>query len=237
MTITLLRPVVEQPAIAQNRPTLSPTLPEENFLHGQGQLTPVHEETMPAPSDPLTEWLLQIEAPKPTTPVTTEAPVAKAARRLLEALASPTVTEALIVVFRAILGTRTAEPPVELSPDLAAFKDLVRWLRSTDEEIAAMIGVGRTTAYAWQREGRSPRPRTARALHQAHALAAALVQRLGEQGAIHWLCDADPGRREHFLHGDIDAVQREAHGLLFAPVRRRPRPGSWIPESVDAEFA
>jgi hypothetical protein len=111
-----------------------------------------------------------------------------------------------------------------------AFKDLVGWLQATDAEVAAMVGVGRTTPYGWKRDGREPRRETVRRLFAAHAVVGALARRLGDEAASRWVVIEDPSRRERILAGDIASVQDEARSVLFARRRRRMRPGSWIPE-------
>jgi hypothetical protein len=111
-----------------------------------------------------------------------------------------------------------------------AFKDLVRWLQATDDEVASMVGVGRTTPYAWKRDGREPRRSTVRKLFQTHAVLAGLVNKLGEDAAVNWLVLDDPSRRERVLAGDLASVQNEARPLLFRRSQRRVRPGSWMPD-------
>jgi hypothetical protein len=130
-------------------------------------------------------------------------------------------------------GTVEADP--QSSPAFDAFRDLVGWLEATDEEVAAMAGVGRTTPYAWQRERREPRRSTVRRLFQTHAALSALVQRLGESDATQWLVYDDPTRRERVLAGDLPSVQDEMRPLLFGRTRSRMRPGSWVPDDESDE--
>jgi hypothetical protein len=120
------------------------------------------------------------------------------------------------------------------SPAFRAFKELGCWLEATDEEIATMAGVGRTTPYTWLREGREPRRSTVRSMFQTHAALAALVQRLGEPDAIRWLVHDEPSRRERLLAGDLASVQTEMRPVIFARSRRRTRPGSWVPDNDHA---
>ena len=47
-----------------------------------------------------------------------------------------------------------------------AFRELARLLRVSDDELTHVIGIGRTTPYAWERVGREPRPNTVRRLYQ-----------------------------------------------------------------------
>jgi hypothetical protein len=142
-----------------------------------------------------------------------------------------------LTVYRAMVRTfaALAEPAIT-NPEARMVDDLAKWLRAAKGEIAEMIGTGRTTPYAWSRENRIPRPEVRRKLHQAHALAAAMIQRLGEERGISWLSDESPARRDSFLKGNTIAVQREAHQILFTSARRRPRPGSWIPPEADDDL-
>lgn len=121
-------------------------------------------------------------------------------------------------------------PESHVSPAFDAFKDLVRWLDANDEEVANMIGIGRTTHYSWKRDGREPHRSTVRRLFQTHAVLAALVNRLGEPAVTTWLAHEDGSRRERILAGDLPSVQEEMRPLLFARRRPRVRPGSWVPD-------
>ena len=90
----------------------------------------------------------------------------------------------------------TSERARARSPDYQAFKDLCRWLNLTDEEAARVVGVRRTTPYAWERDGTRPRPETARRMYQVHAAIAALVQRYSEEEAMRFSWPAQrPPRR------------------------------------------
>jgi hypothetical protein len=140
---------------------------------------------------------------------------------------APTTTQLVDLSSLAVVDDIEDE---RISPAFDAFKDLVRWLRATDDEVASMIGVGRTTPYAWKREGREPRRSTVRKLFQTHAVLAGLVNKLGEEPAVEWLVLDDPSRRERVLAGDLAAVQNEARPLLFGRRQRRIRPGSWMPD-------
>lgn len=113
------------------------------------------------------------------------------------------------------------------SPAFNAFKELVGWLQATDADVAAMVGVGRTTPYSWKREGREPRRENVRRLFAAHTVVAALVRRLGEDDATQWLVYDDPSRRERILAGDLASIQAQARDLLFPRRRRRERAGAW----------
>lgn len=64
-----------------------------------------------------------------------------------------------------------------------AFKELAVWLNRTERETAQLVGVGRTTPYTWERDGREPRPRSARRLYETHAFVRQLVLSMGKQDA------------------------------------------------------
>lgn len=150
--------------------------------------------------------------------------------------------------FSAVMLERAAPPTtapgddVEVtdekpSPAYDAFKDLVEWLDATDDEVASMVGVGRTTPYDWKRAGREPRRSTVRLLFQCHAILSALVKKLGEPRAKAWLLVEDPERRERLLRGDIAAIQTETRPIIFGVARPRTRPGSWMPDDRSDDSA
>lgn len=184
------------------------------------------------------EALRAYESRRPTvTSTSTLTIAATVAERLLRDLLSASIamfTARAFETLREVVTSQEAHRDAEYlkHPEYRAFKELGRWLRAPDEEIAAMVGVGRTTPYAWARDQRTPRPEAARKLYQTHAVVASLVQLLGEDAAIRWLCDEDPLRRARLLRGDLAAVQREAQRVVF-PSPRRPRPGSWIPDDAE----
>ena len=116
-----------------------------------------------------------------------------------------------------------------------AFTELRGWLNLSVPETATLVGIGRTTANAWERVGHEPRPRRARRLYELHALAATLVRRLGVEGATAWLQRGDPSRWElmHREHLDefADAVEAVTMGRA---VERRHVPGGEIAEEPGA---
>jgi hypothetical protein len=117
------------------------------------------------------------------------------------------------------------------SKAFTAFTELRKWLRLTAREAADLIGVKRTTPNAWQREGREPRPASARRLYQLHAVVSALVRKLGENEAIRWLETGEPSPRERLLRGEIGPVASDAESVVIGPQgAARPRPGSLIDE-------
>jgi len=139
------------------------------------------------------------------------------------------------------IGATTSAPPAarenaqeQAPPAFTAFTELSRWLRLTVDDTAQLVGVGRTTPYTWQRDGREPQPATARRLYQVHALVAALIQELGQARAIAWLEGGEPSPRQLLLTGDLESVMRAARPLIFGQAAQRmPAPGSLVVE-VDA---
>jgi DNA-binding XRE family transcriptional regulator len=115
------------------------------------------------------------------------------------------------------------------SREASEFRQIARWLHATNAEVANLLGIGPTTSYAWEREGRHPRPRVARRLSQYHALLSTLVSRMGEERAVAWIND-DPARRARLLSGDAGQAQQEAADVLFGPMQQGPPPGAWLPD-------
>jgi hypothetical protein len=112
----------------------------------------------------------------------------------------------------------------------AAFKDLGRWLMLDDPTVARMVGIKRTTPYAWEREGRQPRPVTVRRLLQHHAVVAAVVDRLGADGARAWLAAGSPSPVELLLNGRLDTVDEQVGELVFARTAPTPPAGAYMPD-------
>lgn len=112
---------------------------------------------------------------------------------------------------------RAGDPPA-----YEAFKALGRWLNADDAAIAEMVGVGRTTAYTWKRDGREPRAATAQRIYEYHATLDALRRRLGTGGLRRWLHEGVTPRRDVLLAGDLEHLEREVHDVLFrrAPTQR-----------------
>lgn len=96
------------------------------------------------------------------------------------------------------------------------FNDLKIWLSATNEELTEALGIGRTTAYTWHREGREPREPTSRRLHQMHAAISALQGRLGQGGLEVWLSGGSPNRRAAIMAGGLDSLGAEIDAQLFA---------------------
>lgn len=115
------------------------------------------------------------------------------------------------------------------SPDFQAFNDLCRWLNLTDEEAARVVGVRRTTPYAWERDGTRPRPETARRMYQIHAAIAALVQRYGEEEAMRFLLAGARSPAALLMDGDPRAAMRAIEDKVFAGPHRT-QLDAWTPE-------
>ena len=109
-----------------------------------------------------------------------------------------------------------------------AFKDIAEWLRASDEEVAEAIAIGRTTVYAWRREGREPRRGTARRLYQLHSVLAALQRRMGSERYELWLNQGTPSWRQAVLSGDLSVLEPVIESELFGqPSGQR---FDWTPE-------
>ncbi len=96
-----------------------------------------------------------------------------------------------------------------------AFKRLGEWLSVGDEDIAAAVGIGRTTVYSWQRENREPRRGTAQRLYEYHAVLSALRRRLGPEGLTLWLSAGEPSHRDLLLAGKLESVEGAVDRQLF----------------------
>jgi hypothetical protein len=105
------------------------------------------------------------------------------------------------------------EPPAH-----RAFKDLGRWLAADDGDIAEMVGIGRTTPYAWRRDGHEPRIGTVQRLYEYHATLDSVRRRLGGAAFARWLHEGVPSRRDALLAGRLESLDTDVHELLF----RRP---------------
>lgn len=96
------------------------------------------------------------------------------------------------------------------------FKETANWLGVTDEEATKILGVGRTTPYAWERRAHEPRPSKAGRLFEYHALLAGLVRTVGSQGLENWLSSGSPQPRHLLRKGDLAGAYDAAHGLIFS---------------------
>ena len=149
--------------------------------------------------------------------------------------ASPSVYARRHAVEEADATEANSDPQ---SPAFRAFSELRAWLILTADEAATLIGVGRTTPNAWQREGHEPRPRQARRLYELHALVGTLVRRLGLDEMRAWLHQGDPSPWQLMGQEEVgsfaDAVESVAMG---SPQPPRPLPGSEIADDANALLA
>jgi len=131
--------------------------------------------------------------------------------------------------LHALLERQTEAPISGSTPEaFRAFKDITEWLRASDEEVAEAIGIGRTTVYAWRREGREPRRGTARRLYELHSVLAALQRRMGSERYELWLNQGASSWRQAVLSGDLSVLEPVIESELFdQPSGQR---FDWTPE-------
>lgn len=123
------------------------------------------------------------------------------------------------------MGTQARE-----SEAYSMLSDVASWLKITKEDAAKVVGVRRTTPYAWK-EGRVPRPATARRLYYIHNLLSAVVGALGERGAISWLESGERPPRTLLLDGKIQETIDAARPIIFPdPGRPAPEIAAWYPD-------
>jgi DNA-binding XRE family transcriptional regulator len=132
---------------------------------------------------------------------------------------------------------RLSKRPANFQSDaFRAFTELRQWLRLSVPETASLVGVRRTTPNAWERDGREPRPATARRLYQLHALVGSLIRRLGPTAGFAWLhSGSTPPISLLEPKGDIGSFARAIEHVVFGErARVGPAPGSDIPTAEDA---
>ncbi len=98
------------------------------------------------------------------------------------------------------------------------FLELAQWLDRNRAETADLLGIGRTTPSAWERDGREPQARHARRLYQTHALVSALAARQGLEETQRWLRSDSPSPLELISEGRLDLAEDRAHTLIYGPV-------------------
>jgi hypothetical protein len=113
-----------------------------------------------------------------------------------------------------------------------ACKAIGEWLGAGDEEVADAVGIGRTTPYAWRRDGREPRRGTAQRIYEFHAVLNSVRRELGQEKFALWLFGGDPSRRELLLAGDLESLEASVDTVLFERGRSRPDL-SWSPEDTE----
>ena len=137
--------------------------------------------------------------------------------KLLEQVASTVETFSVSESTWPVLTLREAAHKPS-PPAFAAFKDLVGWLEAPDGDVAEAVEVGRTTPYAWRREGHEPRASTTRRIYEYHAVLSSLRRRVGASEFRRWLFTGHPSRRDLLLAGDLDRIESQVHRILFSRI-------------------
>jgi DNA-binding XRE family transcriptional regulator len=101
------------------------------------------------------------------------------------------------------------------------FKQLAKWLELSQQELADIIGVSRTTvSVSWGKKGKDPRNKeTARLVYELHSVVSALLRALGTDLAG-WL---KRGPMELLKTREYEQFERCADEIIFASARE-PRP-------------
>jgi excisionase family DNA binding protein len=107
-------------------------------------------------------------------------------------------------------------------PHIGAFRRLRESLPITDDELADIVGVGRTTPYKWIREGVSPKPKTRRLIMQIDAIVRGLHAVQGQAQFNEWFVVGMPSPLQLLRDGAIDIFERRAHATIFKPPTVRP---------------
>jgi DNA-binding transcriptional regulator YiaG len=136
-----------------------------------------------------------------------------------------------------VVEVKSPQRPTSIA--FTMFDEIREWLSLTTDETARLVGVGRTTPLAWEREGREPRPASARRLYQVHSIVSALVMRVGEPAAVEWLERGDPSPRHRLEQGEITSVAREVERILLQrePRSELPARDELVVEDEDAPVA
>jgi len=124
-------------------------------------------------------------------------------------------------VVRQLSGEVVTVDPITLAtvPRSAAyskFKQVAGWLGVSDLEAARIVGVGRTTPYAWERDAHEPRPSRAGKLYEYHSLLGSVLRSLGPTGLQTWLSSGIPSPRQRLVAGNLAAAYDAAHDLIFS---------------------
>jgi hypothetical protein len=127
------------------------------------------------------------------------------------------------------------DPEVAETRAYRTFVELADWLGMTQEKTANLLGMGRTTPLAWQREGHEPQPARARRLYQTHALVSTLMRRLGREEMRRWLEAGDPTPLALIAQGDVTGADDLADELIFGTAPSRERLGTWVEETTDRD--
>jgi hypothetical protein len=115
------------------------------------------------------------------------------------------------------------------------FKELATWLSLSHEELAPIIGVGRTTPYNSWKQGAEPRPAVARKLYQLHAVVRALRAQLGQEGLADWLGHGSPYPLKCLIDGKQERFERLADEVIFSKADSQAArlDAAWGPEEPD----
>jgi transcriptional regulator with XRE-family HTH domain len=105
---------------------------------------------------------------------------------------------------------------------VAAFQRLRESLPITDDELADIVGVGRTTPYKWMREGTAPKPKTLRHIMRLDAIVRGLQAFYDADQLNEWLVVGTPSPLQLLRNGTIDAFERLSHTAIFKPPTTRP---------------
>lgn len=115
------------------------------------------------------------------------------------------------------------------------FVELADWLGLTQAQTADLLGMGRTTPLAWNREGHEPQPARARRLYQAHALVSTLLRRLGSEEMHRWMEAGNPSPLDLIAEGDVTGADDLADELIFGTAPSRERLSAWVDEPIDTD--
>lgn len=116
-----------------------------------------------------------------------------------------------------------------------AFKDLATWLEMTDDELAKIVDVSRTTVSMSWKKGVEPHNKAkARRLYELHSVVSALHQILGPELAG-WLKRGRPCPLKLLEQLKYERFERRADDVIFpAPSESRRRlDTAWQPRSAD----
>jgi DNA-binding XRE family transcriptional regulator len=111
--------------------------------------------------------------------------------------------------------------PTRSMEHVAAFQRLREALPLTDDELALVVGVGRTTPYKWNREGSSPQPKTRRLLLRLDAIVRGLLASQDRAEFDQWLLVGDPAPIQLLRDQAIEIFERLAHAAIFKPASQR----------------
>jgi len=108
--------------------------------------------------------------------------------------------------------------------------ELQNWFTLSLEELSPIVGIAKATLVYIDRPGRSPRPSTLRKLLDLHALAAAVVARMGIDKARSWLSTTGLSA---LRDGGLSAFDTIVSRLLYS----NHRSADSVPHEQGAEFA